>query len=123
MLAKKLDNQDGKTFMNTLTACVNKVVKDGYTDTFKVTDRGLYSPAKERYFAPEEVHVLNFYRFEGESDPADNAIMYVIETDSGLKGTIIDAYGPYSDVNVTSFMKLVEDLNKKVTDRDFKPEA
>jgi hypothetical protein len=123
MWAKELNNQNEKTFMNTLTACVNKVVKDGYTDTFKVTSKGLYAPAKEKYFAPEEVHVLNFYRFEGESDPADNAIMYVIETDDGMKGTLIDAYGPYSDVNVTAFMKQVEDLNKKVTDRNFKPEA
>jgi hypothetical protein len=123
MWAKELNNQNEKTFMNTLTACVNKVVKDGFTDTFKVTDKGLYSPAKEKYIAPEEVHVLNFYRFEGESDPADNAIMYVIETDGGLKGTLIDAYGPYSDVNVNAFMNLVEDLNKKVTDRNHKPAA
>lgn len=123
MWGKELNNQNEKTFMNTLTACVNKVVKDGFTDTFKVTPKGLYAPAKEKYFTPEEVHVLNFYRFEGESDPADNSIMYVIETDDGMKGTLIDAYGPYSDVNVNAFMKLVEDLNKKVTDRNFKPEA
>ncbi|MBL7717811.1 MAG: hypothetical protein JNL72_03170 [Flavipsychrobacter sp.] len=123
MWAKKLSEPNEKTFMNTLTACVNKVVKDGYTDTFKVTKQGLYAPSKEKYFSPAEVHVLNFYRFEGESDPADNAIMYVIETDDGMKGTLIDAYGPYSDINVTAFMQLVEDLNKKVTDRNHKPEA
>lgn len=109
---------DKSTSMNTLTACVNKVVKDGYTDSFKVTKQGLYSCAREQYFAPEEVHVTNFYRFEGESDPADNCIMYVIETDNGLKGTLIDAYGPYSDLGVTAFMKQVEDLNKKVDKKD-----
>ena len=119
MWANELNKQQETTFMNTLTACV----KDGYTDSFKVTAKGLYSPAKEKFFAPEEVHVLNFYRFEGESDPADNAIMYVIETDDGLKGTLIDAYGPYSDIAVTTFMQLVDDLNKKVTDRDHKPAA
>jgi hypothetical protein len=123
MWANESSNQQEQTFMNTLTACVNKVVKDGFTDSFKVTPRGLFSPAKDKFFAPEEVHVLNFYRFEGESDPADNAIMYVIETDDGLRGTLIDAYGPYSDVNVNAFMKQVEDLNKKVTDRNHKPAA
>ena len=123
MWAKELNNQNEKTFMNTLTACVNKVVKDGYTDTFKVTEKGLYSPSKDKYIEPDEVHVVNFYRFEGESDPADMAIMYVIQTDGGLKGTLIDAYGPYSDVNVNAFMKLVDDLHKKVTDRNHKPEA
>lgn len=101
-------------FMNTLTSCVNKVTKDGYTDNFKITKEGLYSSLKEKHFTPEEVTVINFYRFEGQSDPADNAIMYVIETADGQKGILIDAYGPYSDEKVTAFMNEVEAINKKV---------
>lgn len=104
---------DKVTFMNTLTSCVNKVVKDGYTDSFKVTRQGLYSCAKSKYYQPEDVRVINFYRFEGESDPADMSIMYVIETSDGVKGTLIDAFGPYSDDSVTAFMKQVEDMEKK----------
>jgi hypothetical protein len=104
---------DKSTMMNTLTACVNKVVKEGYTDSFKVTRNGLYSAAKNRYFRPDDVKVINFYRFEGQSDPADNAIMYVIETGDGLKGTLIDAYGAYADDSVNTFMKEVEDIHKK----------
>ncbi len=111
-------NNSQDTYMNTLTACVNKVVKDGYTDSFKVTKQGLYSCVKSRYFNPEQVRVINFYRFEGESDPADNTIMYVIETEDGLKGTLIDAYGPYADEATNKFMALVEDMQKKVVKRD-----
>jgi hypothetical protein len=109
---------DKSTSMNTLTSCVNKVVKDGYTDSFKVTRQGLYSSVKNKYFSPEEVRVINFYRFEGESDPADMAIMYVIETTDGLKGTLVDAYGAYSDEGVSKFMQEVEDIQKKVIKRD-----
>lgn len=105
---------DKATFMNTLTACVNKVVKDGYTDSFKVKRQGLYSAHKDAFFRPEEVSVINFYRFEGQSDPADNTIMYVIETADGQKGTLIDAYGPYADEATNAFMKEVEDVQKKV---------
>jgi len=105
-------------YMNTLTSCVNKVVKDGYTDSFKVTRQGLYSAAKDKHFSPEQVQVINFYRFEGQSDPADNAIMYVIETNDGLKGTLIDAYGTYSDDSVMKFMDEVERISKKVTKQD-----
>ncbi len=112
---------DKVTFMNTLTSCVNKVVKDGYTDSFKVTKQGLFSSAKNKYYRPEEVSVINFYRFEGESDPGDMAIMYVIETHDGLKGTLIDAFGTYSDNSVNVFMKEVEDIQKKVVKKD-KPE-
>ena len=105
-------------FMNSLTTCVNKVVKDGFADIFKVTDRGLFSCAKERYYRPEQISVKDFYRFEGQSDPADNAIMYVIETADGIRGTLIDAYGPYADAGVNRFIKEVEDIQKKVTKSD-----
>src|SRR6185312_16271991 len=98
------NNQQNESvpFMNTLTSCVNKVVKDGYVDSFKVTQQGLYSTSKDKNYQPEEVRVINFYRFEGQSDPGDNAIMYVIETVDGQKGTLIDAYGAYSDNSVNA---------------------
>lgn len=109
---------DKATFMNTLTACVNKVVKDGYTDSFKVTQSGLYSCSTDKTFKPDQVKVVNFYRFEGESDPADMSILYVIEAVSGEKGTLIDAYGPYADENVSKFMREVEEVNKKDVNKD-----
>lgn len=104
---------DQSMMMNTMTSCVNKVVRQGYTDTFKITDRGLFSCSRNRYFRPEQVRVINFYRFEGQSDPADNSIMYVIETSDGLCGTLIDAYGAYADNRVNNFMKAVENIHKK----------
>ena len=110
--------KDQIPFMNSLTTCVNKVVKDGFADSFRITDRGLFSCSKSRYYSPEDVSVRDFYRFEGQSDPADNAIMYVIETADGIKGTLIDAYGPYSDAGVNKFMRQVEDIQKKVTKAD-----
>ena len=106
---------DRPAFMNTLTSCVNKVTKDGYTDNFKVTKEGLYSSIKEKHFKPEEVQVINFYRFEGQSDPDDNAILYVIETNDGIKGTLIDAYGVYNDAKLSQFMKDVETIKKRST--------
>lgn len=101
--------------MNTLTSCSNKLVQQGYTDTMKVTRQGLYSTRTEKTYAPSEVQIVDFFRFEGQSDPADNAIMYAIETNDGAKGLLIDAYGPYSDVAVTKFMTAVEAISKKVT--------
>lgn len=104
---------DPVPYMNTLTQCVNKMVREGYTDSFKVTDKGLLASSNNRYYRPEEVKVINFYRFEGQSDPADNTILYVIEAGENIKGTLIDAYGPYSDAKVTAFMTEVEDIQKK----------
>jgi len=86
---------------------------DGYTEDFKAAERGLLSLQSERIYEPAQIHVVNFFRFEGASDPADNTILYVIETTDGVKGTLVDAYGSYADAKVTAFMKQVEDINKK----------
>jgi len=65
-----------------------------------VTQEGLFSYTREKNYRPEEICIINFYRFEGQSDPADNAILYVIETNDGSKGTIIDAYALIQTLNL-----------------------
>ena len=105
-------------YMNTITSLVNKVVKDGFSDSFQVTDRGLYSFGKSRYYRPEQVSVVNLYRSEEASAPYNNSVMYVIETADGIRGTLIDNTGAYGDSKVTGFMQEVEDIHKKVEQQD-----
>jgi hypothetical protein len=99
--------------MKSLASCLNKLVLDGYTEDFKAAERGLLSLQSERIYEPGQVRVVNFFRFEGPSDPADNTILYVIETMDGVKGTLVDAYGSYADAKITSFMEEVEEIHKK----------
>jgi hypothetical protein len=47
-------------------------------------------------YKQEDVEILRTYRFEGESDPGDQAIIYVIKTNDGSMGYCIDGYGMYS---------------------------
>ena len=105
----ELTNNDLKT----LVSCLNVLSRDGFTDDYKMTERGLKSLKRERVYAPEEVKVLNFYRFEGNSDPADNSILYAIETSDGGRGTLVDAYGPYADSKISTFMHQVDEIKKK----------
>lgn len=106
--------QDQTPPMNTLTERVNKAIKNGYVHNFKMTKQGLVSSQNEKTYGPSEVSITDFYRFEGESDPADNAIMYVIDTSDGIKGILIDAYGAYADENVNKFIAEVEEISKQV---------
>jgi hypothetical protein len=108
-----------KDEMKTLVSCINSLVRSGFTEDYKIIGGRLKALKRDRIYAPEEVKVVNFYRFEGESDPADNSILYAIETSDGSKGTLVDAYGPYADSKITSFMHQVEEINKK-TNRDEK---
>jgi len=99
--------------MRTLASCLNKLVLDGFKENFKASEMGLLSLDGEKLYTPAEVEIVNFYRFEGESDPADSSILYAIRTKDGIKGTLTDAYGPYADPNVSKFIKEVESITKK----------
>lgn len=109
-----LNENNSMPFMKSLANCLNKMLKEGYTENFKVTEQGLESLHNHNNYKPDQIQVVNFFRFEGQSDPDDNAILYVIETNDGTKGTLVDAYGVYNDPKVSSFMKDVEIIQKKI---------
>ena len=95
-------------FLKSMVTCLSKVVDDGYKEDFKATNSGLRSISTDKLYGPDQVRVINFFRFEGFSDPDDNAVLYLIETNDGLKGTLVDAYGTYADPLVYKFFMDVE---------------
>ncbi|WP_201977619.1 hypothetical protein [Hymenobacter rubidus] len=94
----------------------NKLTKDGFTQDFKVTNGRLHTldQNSSKSYAPDEVTIVDFYRFEGESDPDDMSILYAIEATDGVRGTISSAYGVYADTDTDDFLKQVEDLGKNL---------
>ena len=103
-----------------MTSCHTKLMKEGFTEDFKASESGLLSLQQEKLYKPDDIKDVNFYRFEGASDPGDNSILYAIETNDGIKGTLVDAYGPYADARVDKFMQEVESLHKKPVHHDSK---
>ncbi len=109
MSTEKMNNPEIKVpIMRDMSAVLKRVNEEGYTANFKATDDALENLDSGKQYRPEDLHVVNFYRFEGISDPSDNSILYAIETTDGTKGTLIDAYGAYSDPLVEKFMKKVK---------------
>lgn len=107
-------NAPSQPYLKTLVECHKKMLSDGYTEDFTVDDGLLKCLKTEKTYKPDEVTICNFFRFEGQSDPEDSSIMYVIETNDGTKGTIIDAYGAYSDPDLSPFITEVEKISKKI---------
>ena len=99
--------------MKTLSECMNALQEDGYKENFIAKESGLFAPESKKTYSPEQVSITNFYRFEGNSDPADNSILYAIETNDGVKGVLTDSYGPSANTMITDFIKQVEAMQKK----------
>jgi hypothetical protein len=100
--------------MTDLSECHHRMLEKGYTLDFKITEEGLTFPGAEKVYKPEEVNIVNYFRFEGISDPDDMEILYVMETNDGKKGTLVDAFGPYADPHVARFLIEVENIHKKI---------
>lgn len=98
--------------MKSLVSVLNSLTLSSFTIQFKVTEQGLMSMTTQKLFQPGEIAISHFYRFEGESNPDDNAILYAIETNTGEKGTLIDAYGIYNNSQISDFIQKVTVIEK-----------
>ncbi len=114
MNTKQPETSETLSWMKELTACVNEMKKEGYQEDFQVSKTGLSTFNESKEYTPDQVKIVNFYRFEGESDPGDNSVLYVIETEDGTKGTLVDGYGAYASPDVSKFIVQVEEIQKQI---------
>ena len=88
----------------TLAQVLDDLDRRGFTEHFTPCGGCLCSSGRRRRFGAEELVVSEFHRFEGVSDPDDMSIVYAIETRDGVRGTLTDAFGVYSDPDVGVFL-------------------
>ncbi len=85
-----------EAYYDTLWRAIADLQGQGYTEDYNLCKEGL-SNKKTGIVCPiGELRVVKYYRFEGKTDPSDSSILYVIETNGGEKGLLVDAYGVYS---------------------------
>ena len=58
-------------------------------------------------FGSQDVIIREYDRFEGVSDPDDMAILYALESSSGIHGTLVDAFGVYSNPAISAYLRCV----------------
>ena len=95
------------TEIPTLAGTMGELAGRGFTEHFILVNGKLRAADSGKVFPAEEVMISEYHRFEGVSDPDDMAILYAIETRSGLRGTLADAFGVYADPMVGAFMRAV----------------
>ena len=82
----------------TVSQAIEAVKKEGYTEDFNLRQDCLECRNGRFRVFHDEFHIDKFYRFEGDSDPGDESIVYAISSEKhGLKGVLVNAYGIYSE--------------------------
>jgi hypothetical protein len=82
--------------MTTLSSILEKLRLKKMDNEFRWNTEG-FSAGKGKFYQPEELTIIKTFRFEGDSDPSDSSILYLIEAKDGLIGYSLDAYGAYSN--------------------------
>jgi hypothetical protein len=93
---------------NTLTYAVKALRSKGFNTNFNLINNHIIGNGIE--FTSEDLKIIAVYRYEGNSDPADEATVYGIETNSGLKGVLVIGDGIYSNPSST---KILQELHTK----------
>lgn len=83
-------------YLKTVSETINELTARGYYNDFIVREEFILCVPDNKHFQPEDLEIIDIYRFEGITDPADEAEVMVIEAKDGTKGTMTVAYGAFS---------------------------
>ena len=87
-----------KNYLTPLSVRLEQLRKEGYTEDFNLQPDCLHCKDGKYVLYPDDFKIDVFYRFEGESDPADSAILYGISSEKlGIKGVLVNGYGISAD--------------------------
>ena len=82
---------------DTVTEAVNGLKERGYTIDFNLQENCLVCRDHDHRLDVDDFEIVEVYRFEGNTDPADEAIVYAIEGKGGKKGILVNGYGLSGD--------------------------
>jgi hypothetical protein len=82
---------------DTLSDAIRGLKKRGYTIDFNLDFDKISCRETPLSLLPSEFEITEVYRFEGDSDPADEAVAYAIESKHGQKGVLINGFGVSAD--------------------------
>jgi hypothetical protein len=81
----------------TVSEAVNGLKSRGYTIDFNLSYDSIVCHETPINLMPSEFEIIEVHRFEGETNPSDQEVVYAIESKHGEKGVLVNAYGVYSD--------------------------
>jgi hypothetical protein len=91
---------------DTVSEAVNGLKKRGFEIDFNLEENFIVCNAGK--FKADDFEIVEVYRFEGNSDPSDEAVVYAIESRTGIKGVLVNGYGISADA-------MSSDLAKKLS--------
>ncbi|WP_210521163.1 phosphoribosylpyrophosphate synthetase [Hymenobacter terricola] len=95
---------------DTLTEALNDLRQRGYGLDYNLTGAQAYCAEVKEYLGPDELTIKEVYRFEGDSNPDDNMVLYALESRKtpANKGVLVAAYGPDVEAEAATFIQRLD---------------
>ncbi|MEO6582864.1 MAG: hypothetical protein ABIO05_00985 [Ferruginibacter sp.] len=91
---------------DTVVEAINGLKERGYTIDFNLDNDRIICANKIHCLAPEQFEITEVHRFEGDTNPSDEDVVYAVESkDQMLKGVITSAFGSYADTVSTDLLR------------------
>jgi hypothetical protein len=84
------------THYGTVSEALEYFRTQGYTIDFNLEENLLVF--EKGKFSSNEFEIMDVFRYEGSTDPADEATVYALQSKSGMKGVLVTGYGMSSDL-------------------------
>ncbi|RXK61920.1 phosphoribosylpyrophosphate synthetase [Lacibacter luteus] len=94
---------------DTVTDAINGLRERGFTLDFNLQVNSLQCFNPDLNLTPHEFEIKEIYRFEGDTNPSDEEIVYAIESKDGHKGVFVNGYGTSAEAVGGEMMKKLVD--------------
>lgn len=82
----------------TVTEAINDLRSQGYIEDFNLKQNCIECRSGEYKIFHNEFVIDSYQRFDDNTDPGDEAILYAISSNKyNIKGILLNAYGVYSE--------------------------
>ena len=94
---------------DTVTEAISDLKARGFTLDFNLQVNSLQCFNPDLNLTPQDFEITEIYRFEGDTNPSDEEIVYAIETRDGHKGVFVNGYGTSAEAVGGEMMKKLVD--------------
>ncbi|HMO61739.1 MAG TPA: phosphoribosylpyrophosphate synthetase [Ferruginibacter sp.] len=83
---------------DTISAAIAGLKAKGYSLDFNISFDTIKCDEHNICLNPSEFEITEVHRFEGETNPSDEEVLYAIQSKDGKqRGTFVSAFGIYAD--------------------------
>jgi hypothetical protein len=99
---------DAKLHYDTASQAIAALTEQEYTVDFNLAANDFIGAGAK--YNINDFKIKDVYRYEGNSDPADEVSVYALESNNGVKGILVAGYGASDDEHTDAILEKLKNV-------------